>query len=116
MSNVYNIIASLCEDKGVSSYRMCKDIGMQPSVMTDLKKGRKQTLHPDSLRKIATYFNVSVDYLLGNEKSAQAAEGVDAEPSEYEKRMKALNDKIALLSDSKRAVLESLLDAMLEDK
>ena len=95
-------------------YRMCKDTSMQPSIMTDLKKGRKQTLHPDSLSKIAAYFDVSVDYLLGNEKSTPADECQSAELSEDDKRMQRLNSKIALLSDSKRAVLEELLDAMLE--
>ena len=113
MSNVYNIIASLCEDKGVSSYRMCKDIGMQPSVMTDLKKGRKQTLHPDSLSKIATYFGVSVDYLLGNEKSAQAAEdGEDAGTIDFSNLRNADGTPV---SDEKMKIIMRILSMGLED-
>lgn len=114
MGSLYKTISDLCEAKGISVYRMCKDISMQPSVMTDLKKGRKQTLHPDSLSKVAVYFGVTVDYLLGNEKSAPVDDNRDAALSEDDKRMQRLNSKIALLSDSKRAVLEELLDAMLE--
>lgn len=111
----YDLYCALCDSKGVSPTRAALDIGISKSLPTSWKNSGTKP-KSEILNKIAVYFNVSVDYLLGNEKSAQAAEGVDAEPSEYEKRMKALNDKIALLSDSKRAVLESLLDAMLEDK
>ena len=112
MSNLYSIIVSLLAEKNISSYRMCKDIGMQPSVISDLKMGRKQSLHPDSLQKIADYFGVTVDYLLGNEKSTPAETGESAELTEDQKRLQALAEKIGKLSPKKLAVLESLLDAM----
>ena len=67
MSNLYNVIAQLCKTKGISGYRLCKEIGIQPSILTDLKVGRKQSLSAETLSKIAAHFNVSVDYLLGNE-------------------------------------------------
>ena len=73
MDNLYNKIAFLCENKvvdgkkGVSFYRLCKDIGIRQSVLTDLKNGRTLTLSTMTIDKLATYFNVSVDYLLGNE-------------------------------------------------
>ena len=67
MSELYNRIMSLCEQKGVSGYRMCKDIGMQPSVLTDLKMGRQSGLSAKNADKIAAYFDVSVGYLLGTE-------------------------------------------------
>lgn len=67
MLNLYNVIAQLCGTKGISGYRLCKEIGIQPSILTDLKVGRKQSLSADTLSKIAIYFGVSVDYLLGNE-------------------------------------------------
>ena len=41
MSKLYNNIVSLCESKGITGYRMCKEIGIQPSILTDLKMGRK---------------------------------------------------------------------------
>lgn len=114
ISVFFDRLKLLCEEKSVSVYKACTDIGLNRSAVNKWKAGGSP--RGSVVAKFADYFGVSTDYLLGNEKSAQAAEGVDAELSEYEKRMKALNDKIALLSDSKRAVLESLLDAMLEDK
>lgn len=47
---------------------MCKDTGVQPSVMTDLKMGRRQTVKAETAARLAAYFGVSVDYLLGNEE------------------------------------------------
>ena len=76
MSELYNRIMSLCEQKGVSGYRMCKDIVMQPSVLTDLKMGRQNGLSAKNADKIAAYFGVSVGYLLGTEtKKAPTPEG-----------------------------------------
>lgn len=67
MSDLYNRIISLCEEKGVSGYRMCRDIKIQPSVLTDLKMGRQSGLSAKNADKISAYFNVSVSYLLGTE-------------------------------------------------
>ena len=67
MSNLYEILSKLCESKGVSGYRMCKDLGIQPSVMTDLKMGRRSSVKAETAAKNADYFNVSVSYLLGKE-------------------------------------------------
>jgi len=69
MSNLYSVIAQLCESKGISGYRLCKEIGIQPSILTDLKVGRKQSLSAETLSKIAVYFGVPMDYLLGKEES-----------------------------------------------
>lgn len=76
MSDLYNRIISLCEEKTVSGYRMCKDIGIQPSILTDLKMGRQSGLSAKNADKMAAYFNVSVGYLLGTEtKKAPTPEG-----------------------------------------
>lgn len=68
MCKLYNILKDLCDEKGITGYRMCKDIGIQPSIMTDLKMGRRVGVNAETASKIANYFNVSVDYLLGKEK------------------------------------------------
>ena len=77
MSELYNTILKLCNQCGITGYKMCKDIGIQPSIMTDLKMGRKEGLSAKNADKIASYFGVSVGYLLGTEdkeKSAPKAE------------------------------------------
>src|SRR5699024_8648442 len=73
MYNLYELILSLCTQVGIRPGKMCNDLGLSRGMMTDLKMGRKQTLSADTLSKIAAYFNVSVDYLLGNEEKEQPA-------------------------------------------
>lgn len=68
MSVLYNRIAELCEAKGITAYRLCKEAGLAPGIITDLKMGRKNGLSAKNADKIATYFGVSVGYLLGNEE------------------------------------------------
>ena len=76
MSDLYNRIISLCKEKNVSGYRMCKDIGIQPSILTDLKMGRQNGLSAKNADKMAAYFAVSVGYLLGTDtKKARTQEG-----------------------------------------
>lgn len=64
MSELYENISMLLQEKGVSGYKMCKDIGIRPSILSDLKSGRKQGLHTETAEKIANYFEVSVNYLV----------------------------------------------------
>lgn len=73
MNIIYERINSLCEQNGISGYKLCKECGISPSVITDLKMGRKADLSAHNANKIATYFDVSVAYLLGtdNEKPAE---------------------------------------------
>lgn len=70
MSNLYNTLAQLCEQKGISAYRMCKDVGIQPSIMTDLKKGRRSSMKVETASKIASYFGVSVEYIMGSDNTS----------------------------------------------
>ncbi len=75
MSDLYNRIMSLCEEKGVSGYRMCKDIKIQPSILTDLKMGRQSGLSAKNADKMAAYFGVSVGFLLGTETKKAPTDG-----------------------------------------
>ena len=71
MSDLYNRIEALCANKGINITTMCKESGSSRASLTDLKMGRKQSLSAETLSKIATYFGVSVDHLLGNEPKAK---------------------------------------------
>lgn len=65
MSTIYNTVAALCKEKQVSPSRMCLDIGAAKSLMTELKAGRSKRLSLDTATKIADYFSVPADFLLG---------------------------------------------------
>lgn len=72
MGTLYENIDELCSGKRISINKMCTDLGMRNSVISDLKMGRKKGLNAETLNKIASYFGVSVDYLLGNEPKEKA--------------------------------------------
>jgi len=57
-------IFKLIEEKGITPYRLAKDIGVSMGHIGDWKSGRSS---PTSERvvKLAKYFEVSADYLLG---------------------------------------------------
>lgn len=74
MEVLYDKIATLCSQKGISITTMCKDSGISRAAISDLRMGRSKTLSSATLSKIASYFGVSVDYLLGNEEKPAATE------------------------------------------
>ena len=69
MCTLYESISSLCREKGVKGGKMCTDLGLSKSLMTDLKAGRKKSINTDTAEKIAAYFGVTVDRVLGKEKA-----------------------------------------------
>ena len=67
MDSLYMRIQSLCSEKGIRPGRLCDELGLSRSLMTDLKMGRKKTVNAETAQKIAAFFGVSVGYLLGQE-------------------------------------------------
>lgn len=75
MSTLYENICNLCSEKNIKPGKMCVDLGLSKSLMTDLKAGRKKTIRVDTAQKIADYFGVTVDRVLGAEKETAAPKG-----------------------------------------
>ena len=65
MVTLYERLSNLCKEKGIKGGRMCTELGFSKSLMTDLKSGRKKGVNAETAQKIASYFGVSVGYLLG---------------------------------------------------
>ncbi len=59
----YDRFVKLCKKKGVSPSKAAAEMGMNRSIVTFWKKGTIPKM--DTLNRIATYFDVSVDYLAG---------------------------------------------------
>ncbi len=106
MATLYETLDLLCKEKGVKGGRMCTDLGISKSLMTDLKNGRKKGVNAETAQKIANYFGVSVGYLLGEEEEKKE------QPTEYgelsEKR-KAFIDKVMQMSDADLDRLDKIL-------
>lgn len=67
MCTLYDRITELCKEKGVSGSRMCLDLGLSKSTLSDIKSGRKKGISTTTAQKMAAYLGVSVGYLLGEE-------------------------------------------------
>ena len=100
MVTLYERLSSLCDAKGIKGGKMCTELGFSKSLMTDLKSGRKKSVNAATAQKIASYFNVSVGYLLGEEeKKEQSAE------SELSEVKQALIHLVEGLTENEAAVL-----------
>ena len=69
----FDIFYDLCKKKGVSCTKAAEDIGLSNSITTKWKK-TGATPGGDTLNRIANYFGVSTDYLLGKETKKAPAE------------------------------------------
>lgn len=67
MGTLYDNIIALCESRGIKGGKMCSDTGISKGLLTDLKMGRRTGVSAVTAQKIASYFGVSVGYLLGEE-------------------------------------------------
>lgn len=65
MSELYNRIAALCEDRSITVTELCRQCDVSRASLSDLKTGRKHSLSTQTLSKIAGYFHVPTDFLLG---------------------------------------------------
>ena len=75
MSDLYNRIYDLCQERNISVGKMCNELGISRGNLTELKMDRIKTLKADNLTKISGFFGVSIDYLLGTETKAPTQEG-----------------------------------------
>lgn len=71
MGTLYENIIALCNERGIKGGKMCTDIGMSKGTLTDLKKGRQSGVSTANAQKIASYFGVTVGYLLGEEEEQE---------------------------------------------
>lgn len=78
MGTLYKNIVSLCEERGIKPGRMCNEAGISRGLITDLKMDRKSDITLGTAQKIADYFGVSVDRVLGSDpkEKSPTPEGV----------------------------------------
>ena len=57
-------IFNLIKERKITQYRLAKDLAISDGLISDWKNGRSSPTS-ERLIKLAKYFNVSTDYLLG---------------------------------------------------
>lgn len=82
---------ALCKSVGKSPNSVCKELGFSNAAATHWKN--RQIPNAKSINKLADYFGVSVDYLLGNAAENQKASPLSLSEQEtaFLKVIRALN-------------------------
>ena len=94
MDNLFTRIESLCEAKNIRPGRLCDELGLSRSLMTDLKMGRKKSVNAETAQKIADFFGVSVGFLLGqSQDKALQNDILDTVDIAFYGEYKELNDE-----------------------
>lgn len=104
MGNLYENIAALCNEKGIKGATLCTETGISKGLLTDLKMGRRTGVSAVTAQKIASYFGVSVGYLLGEEEKEKKPTVEDDE----------LSENMQLLIDFAKSVPEDKIDLVLK--
>ena len=97
MSTIIETIDRLCEERGIKGSKLCDDLGISSSTLTELRKGRAKPLNIKKATLIANYFDVPLAYLLG--------ETTDTTPPQTQKAP-TLSKKDELLDDDDFIVLQ----------
>ncbi|HBX23750.1 MAG TPA: hypothetical protein DEF34_09015 [Desulfotomaculum sp.] len=83
----------LREEKRITLEKMAEELSISKSLLWDLEQGRRR-VHGDLLRKIAQFFDVSSDYLLGLSKHrARNVIGADPELVDLMRRFEGLSPR-----------------------
>lgn len=79
---MYEIYCKLRDERNLRDADVVKGTGITKSTFTEWKNGRSKP-KPDKLIKIANFFGVSVDYLMGLKKTVTPVEATAGLSPEY---------------------------------
>ena len=111
MGNLYETISELCEGKGIKGAKMCSDTGISKGLLTDLKMGRRTGVSAVTAQKIASYFGVSVGYLLGEEEKEEKP----TEDDGLSENIRRLIDFVKTVPEDKAELVLKLMRTVVED-
>ena len=110
MGNLYETISSLCDEKGIKGAKMCNDTGISKGLLTDLKMGRRTGVSAVTAQKIASYFGVSVGYLLGEEEKEEKP----VQEDELSENIKILVDFVKSVPEDKAELVLKVMKSIVE--
>ena len=110
MCTLYDRIQMLCKNKGVSGSRMCLDLGLSKSTLSDIKSGRKKGVSTTTAQKMASYLGVSVGHLLGEEDKKEKPTQTDG----LSEKQKLLIDFAMSVPDDKAEMILRVMKSIVE--
>lgn len=123
MGKLSEVIDARLLELGIKGSKMCDDLGISRSTLTELRKGRATTLKLERAIAIADYLKMPVEYLLGEqqkEKPDTDSDGLTEQDKkdiavELEQLMQEIQSSGDLMFDGEPATpeaMESLRQAM----
>lgn len=92
---MYDIFAKLLEERHLKAADVCRGTGLPSSLFSEWKRG-KSTPKADKLKKIADFFEVSVEYLMTGDEPAKKVETFNArDERDIKKDLEILREKLA---------------------
>lgn len=115
---MYEIFERLLQKHNLSAYKVSKATGVTQSTLSDWKRGRS-TPKTDTMQKLADFFCVSVDYMMGRESDEPNAVDkennpivLDDEALELLEELKERPEMRTLFSVSRKASKDDILKAV----
>lgn len=119
MGTLYENIKELCDSKGIKPGKMCVDTGVSKGLISDLKVGRKKSIKVETAQKIASYFDVSVDAVIGDNSLAAQYEDISYKNVKIKTAPLAgggINPDYVNLSPENLALVNQMIDQLLKSK
>ncbi|CAI3466843.1 helix-turn-helix domain-containing protein [Enterococcus cecorum] len=108
--NVFDRIKSLADKQGISVSKVALDLGFSENLFYQWKKSSPKS---DRLEKVADYFNVSVDYLLGRSENMN---NTDMDTKLERMMDNAMSYDGKPISDEDRPIIKGILKAYFDNK
>ena len=113
MFSTFDKIKELCQKQGISLNQLEEKLNFSTNYLYSMKKGNPKA---DNLQKIADYFNVSTDYLLGrtdNPRIASDASIIDTDSIE-EQTLVMFRKETEDMSDDEKERFNKALSRMMK--
>ena len=112
---MYEIYQKLLDEKGLKNSDVSRGTGISNMTLSDWKHG-KTTPKTETMKKIADFLGVSVDYLATGKEREYSIEmaDMDADLILLEKRVKEYAIKLSQLSEEDRNDIMKMIDRFLK--
>lgn len=116
---MYEIFEKLCETRGITPYKFCKETGINSSTISTWKKNNSLA-RPELAKKVCEYFGVSMDYLMAGKEQVEKEPGLTSRDERdimkiLEQTKETLLSQEGLMFDGNPAsneAIQSILSAM----
>lgn len=114
---MYEIYQKLLDEKGLKNSDVSRATGISNMTLSDWKNGKTKP-KTDTMKKIANFFGVSVDYLMTGKESEFTIEmeKTDISLSNMNKRMKEYALKLSNLSEDDQDYITYMIDKIIEKR